>query len=119
MPADSCALRPCGGCPWRVDSKGGEAISNFSIEKARGLANTVGPDDGFRTIMACHLSDEGADSPCIGYLVQVGWTNLSVRMMAISGRLPLNEIMDATEGIELHPDFDAMLGALEERWADA
>lgn len=117
--AETCSLKPCGGCPWKVDSKGGVAIPNFSIEKARNLANTVGPDDGFRTIMACHLTDEGEDAPCIGYLVQAGWSNLSVRMMAISGRLPLSEIIEACEGIELHPDFDAMLVALEETWTDA
>lgn len=92
---------------------GGPAIPNFSIEKARNLSNTVGRGDDFRPIMACHGSDEDEEYPCVGYLIVEGWTNLAVRMAVLSGRIPLSAIMERSEGIELHEDFESMLGALE------
>lgn len=109
----TCPLVPCATCPWRRDSAGGSAIPGFDIEKARGLANTVGHGDDFRPIMACHGSTEGDERPCVGYLAREGWTNHAVRVAAIDGRVPLDRIMDACDGIDLHDDFDSMLGALE------
>ncbi len=109
------ALTPCPSCPWWADSVGGSAIPGFDIEKARALSCTVGAGaDGFRPIMACHGSPEGQESPCRGYLAVEGWSNLAVRMAAISGRIPLAEVVSACEGLDLHESFAAMLDALEE-----
>lgn len=106
---------PCATCPWRKENTdvGGTVIPGFSIDKARGLACTVGDDDWFRTIMACHGSLEGAESPCVGYLAVEGWSNLSVRLAAMQGRIPLNEIVAACANLDLHESFDDMLAALE------
>lgn len=109
--------RPCKTCPWRVDSEGGSAIPGFDIQKARELESTVGEGDAFRPIMACHRSRDGGDHVCIGYVVVEGYSNLAVRMAAITGRLPLGEIVDACEDLELHQSFDEMLDALEEAHA--
>ncbi len=106
-------LAPCPCCPWRVDHAGGSSIPSFSIDKARNLACTVGGSDAFRPIMACHLSPEGDEIPCRGYVAAVGWSNLAVRMAAIEGRIDIYGIIDAAEDIELHPTFDDMLDALE------
>lgn len=111
--ADRCPLVPCPTCPWRLDSEGGSAIPNFDIEKARNLSNTVGRGDAFRPIMACHGSEEDEEYPCVGYLIVEGYSNLAVRMAAIEGRIPLNTIVERNEGLELHEDFESMLGALE------
>lgn len=112
--ADHCPLTPCSTCPWRIDSVGGPAIPNFSIEKARNLSNTVGRGDDFRPIMACHGSDEDEEYPCVGYLIVEGWTNLRVRLAALDGRIPLDKILERNVDLDLHPDFASMLEALEE-----
>lgn len=77
------------------------------------LRRTVGKEDGFRPIMACHHSKPGAERPCIGYVVVEGWRNLDVRIMAIQGRLDLPAISAATVGLDLWESFDAMLAAFE------
>lgn len=107
------ALTPCPCCPWRRDHAGGVGIPNFSIDKARDLANAVGDHDAFRPIMACHLSPDGTETPCRGYLAKHGWSNLAVRMMAIRGDIDLAGIAAAADGTDLHDTFDEMLGALE------
>ena len=72
-----------------------------------------GSGDAFRPVMACHLSDEGGDRPCAGYVVSAdGWANLAVRVAAITGELDLTAVRDACDGLELHGTFDEMLDAL-------
>lgn len=108
----ACAI-PCATCPWRRDSAGGPAIPGFSIEQARGLANTVGPGDEVRPIMACHGTPDGAEHACIGYLAVEGWSNLAVRIATIDGRVDLNAIDEACRRLDLYGSFDEMLSALE------
>lgn len=106
---------PCPTCPWRKSSTvGGADIPGFDIEKMRGLSNTVGDGDAFRVIMACHGSACGAERPCIGYVAVEGWSNLSVRMMAIRGDLDMNAIDSACAEVDLWPSFAEMLEAYEE-----
>lgn len=106
---------PCVTCPWRKSSTvGGTDIPGFSLCKMQGLTNTVGHGDAFRVIMACHYSEEGEEEPCIGYVAQEGWSNLSIRMMVIRGDLDMAAIMDACADLELWSDFDTMLEAYEE-----
>lgn len=105
---------PCATCPWRTASVGGSAIPGFSIEQARALRKTVGDEDGFRPIMACHGSCETEPRYCVGYIAQEGYSNLSVRLGAADGSIPIKEIWDACEDLDLYPDFNSMLSALEE-----
>lgn len=117
---DACprwaAHRPCPSCPWWLTSDPtGARIPNFSMDKMRNLANTVGDHDDFRRIMACHGSGEGSDFPCVGYLIRHGWSNLAVRLAVMDGRLPnLLELTDGDWDADLFPDFHAMLAAYEE-----
>ena len=103
---------PCKTCPWRKGSKASE-IPGFEIAKARHLSCTVGNGDGFRTIMACHLSDEGFEEPCIGYLAVDGWSNLNVRMGAIEGRFDMAGVWRDCQGIALFSSFEDMLANIE------
>lgn len=107
---------PCPTCPWRVGSDAHQ-IPNFDIVKARGLACTVGDGDDFRTIMACHHSPEGGETPCRGYLAVEGYTNLSVRLSAARGEIDLPAVWEAAESLDLFQSFGAMLADLERQFS--
>ena len=107
---------PCPSCPWRKHSHLDD-IPGFSIEKARNLRCTVGNEDGFRTVMACHGSSETNNIPCAGYLFVEGWRNLNVRMLAFTGKIDMGAVLDACDGLELHESFDEMLAMLEDQHA--
>lgn len=93
---------------------GGRAdIGGFSIATMRNLGDTIGPGDDFRPIMACHGSAPGAETPCAGYLVVEGWSNLAVRMGVIEGRIDMSSVVEAAEGLDLWGSFDEMLEAYE------
>lgn len=110
-------LGPCATCPWRVD-KDATVIPRYSHEKACGLLNTVGRGDAFRPIMACHHST-GVESPaeqaCLGYIAQVGWTNLNVRILLAQGKMPSPEaVLEECErqSIHLESDYETVLDKL-------
>lgn len=106
---------PCPTCPWRRTSTiGGADIPNFDIGLMRGLSNTVGRGDDFRPVMACHGSACGKETPCVGYLAVEGWSNLNVRIMAMSGRVDLSSIMDDCAELDLWASFREMLDAYED-----
>lgn len=114
------ANQPCITCPWRKSSTvGGADIPGFDLELMRGLSNTVGRGDAFRNIMACHYSPCGEESACVGYVAKEGYSNINVRLLASMGRIPLRDIVDACEGLELWESFGEMLAAYEEAAADA
>ncbi len=96
---------------------GGADIPGFNLCKMQGLRSTVGRGDAFRTIMACHYSGEpGTETPCVGYVAQAGWSNLSIRMMAIKerGDIDWREVWDECEKLDLWETFEDMLAAYEE-----
>lgn len=106
---------PCQTCPWRKSSTvGGSDIPGFHIELMRGLKNTVGPGDALRPVMACHYSQDGKEVPCVGYVAVEGYSNINVRLLAISDELDLPGIVDACADIEMWESFDEMLAAYEE-----
>lgn len=82
----------------------------------RNLSTTVGDEDDFRPIMACHYSgEEGTEVPCVGYVVRDGGSNLSVRVMAIEHRGDIDwaTVQEASDRLDLWPDFATMLAAYE------
>lgn len=110
---------PCSTCPWRKSStEGGYDIPGFSLDMMRGLSCTVSPpgrpSDAFRTIMACHGSPEGSEGICRGYAYVEGYTNLSVRLMAMRGELDFKALDAACEDLDLWDSFYEMLEAYEE-----
>jgi hypothetical protein len=107
-------LLPCASCPWRTDQDA-SAILRYDQEKAEGLLSTVGDEDWFRPIMACHGSTDAKMVACKGYLAREGWSNLHVRLLLARGRIENpTAVADACEahGIELEPDYPATLRKL-------
>lgn len=111
---EACSLLPCATCPWRIE-KGVDTIPLYSQEKALALRNTVGDGDALRPIMACHHSTTDKPISCRGYLAQVGWTNINVRLFLAKGKLPhLDRIVVACKsaGIKLHRNYGEMMDKL-------
>ncbi|MCK9897669.1 DUF6283 family protein [Frankia sp. AgB32] len=109
------AVRPCGTCPWRraADPSGAD-IPGYSLELMRGLARTVpgpGEGDGWRDIMSCHT--DRRDEPCRGYLAVEGLTNLRVRVLAMTGAVPLGAVQDACVELDLYGSYAEMRAAHE------
>ncbi len=94
---------PCSNCPWRRDVEPGtwpnERFQNLYVTRQ---------DDGFST-MACHHSTADEQFACAGFVVQIRFNSIGVRMQAFTGKLDVDEF-DAG-GLELYNDFDEMLVA--------
>lgn len=110
-------LLPCSTCPWRTRNDA-SVIPRYSQKKADGLLSTVGHDDDFRQIMACHNSTDDTMIACKGYLALEGWSNINVRIL-LSRKAIENpsEVLDAciSNGVELEPDYPAVLKKLSRR----
>ena len=105
---------PCKTCPWRKSSTvGGNDIPGFSIDMMRNLKNTVGNDDAFRTIMACHHSPIGKESACRGYVAIEGNRNINVRILAAQNVIQVREIETACATLDLYESFADMLNDYE------
>src|SRR6516165_7562536 len=65
---------PCNECPWRRDVP----VGKFLPERYVALAHTAYDLAG--VIFACHMSKEGGEFACAGFLLQSSAHNLSVRM---------------------------------------
>ncbi|EFC80168.1 DUF6283 family protein [Parafrankia sp. EUN1f] len=108
------ATKPCGTCPWRRSADPtGAAIPGYSLELMRGLERTVGPDDAFRDVMACHGDQIGGETPCRGYLAVEGFSNLRVRVLAMLGDVPLGAVRRACVDIDMYPSYAEMRAAHE------
>lgn len=106
---------PCKSCPWRVDNTAAQ-IPGYNPAAAERLAETTcGPEDGFRQIMACHLSPPESTVPCRGYLANDGIANLNVRWLVGRGEIesPGAVAADcAKAGIILHHTYAEVLEKL-------
>ncbi len=115
MSKSTKALLPCSTCPWRTDQDA-TVIPYYVHEKACNLLSTVGDGNAFRPIMACHGSTDTEMIACKGYLAREGWNNLNVRVMLIEDRIENpSKVADACDeyGVELEPDYPAVLAKLE------
>lgn len=65
---------PCVECPWRRDAKPGK----FPPERYIKLAPTA--YDMARGVFACHMTNEGKEVACAGFIISQGAHNLSLRM---------------------------------------
>ena len=66
--------RPCAECPWRTDVAPGK----FPVERFVKLAHTA--YDLAIGVFACHMSKEGGEMACAGFVLMQGAHNLSLRM---------------------------------------
>lgn len=87
--ATSCSKQrntPCSECPWKRSSP----IGHFPPERYVALAPTAQQQLG--PMFACHMSKEGGEIPCAGYLMVAGPTSISVRLALAQGRLDLDSL---------------------------
>lgn len=86
--------RPCAECPWRTDVPPGK----FPASRYQLLAATA--YDLARTIFACHLSKEGGEVACAGYVLQSSAHNLSMRLA--------RQAFEVASDVPLYPTYRAM-----------
>lgn len=116
------AVKPCSGCPWRIDSDAAD-IPNFDLERAERLARTcpdergVGPEFG-APMFACHESKEGHEFACAGWLAVCGSAHPLVRLAVIRGNLDPARLTPAAQWPPLHPTHKAMMVKLRSGWTE-
>lgn len=106
-------LAPCSSCPWRRGATP-DRIPAFDEEKATcSLPACVGDEDAFRPIMACHLSTDGDDRPCIGYLAgEESYGNLMARLHVARTGIDWARLWELHDDWDLYDTFDEMMAAL-------
>lgn len=65
---------PCRECPWRRDVP----VGKFTPARFQALAHTA--YDLARKVFACHMSKDGGDVACAGYVLMQGAHNLAMRL---------------------------------------
>jgi hypothetical protein len=108
------ARKPCAECPWRTDAEPGKfPLANFAA-----MAHTVGHEDRpvlpDRKMFACHMSGEGKEIACAGWLVTHGRYHIGVRMAIALEALPVEALEPGENWPELYPDFQAMVAAQQD-----
>lgn len=58
-----------------------------------------------QSMFACHMTQEGRESPCAGYLAVAGATSITVRLAVHVGSVDLAAIEAAVEAGEFPPMF--------------
>lgn len=108
------AIKPCKNCPWKKSSRvGGADIVGFSLEKMKGLKDTVPPrgseQDGFYKVMACHCSQEYEEFACAGYMAAHADENINARILVAQHDIDLNAIKKECAKEDMYTNFFEML----------
>lgn len=107
-----CRKLPCHECPWVK----GTAPGQFPAERYEALEYTTGSPGREAPVgapmFACHLSHEGRDVPCAGWLASVGYESLTVRILVIQGRLPAEALNPGPDWPELFQSYEDMARAM-------
>lgn len=81
------AKRPCGECPWRRDVLPGK-FPACRYDALRNTSGTPGDEAGLHAPMfACHLSQDGRERACAGWLAVAGVEHIGVRLAVAMDRL--------------------------------
>lgn len=100
--------RPCRDCPWRRDAPAGR----FPPERYAALADTSGTpgrEVGLTApVFACHLTQEGREKACAGWLAVAGVYHLGIRYAIALRRLPERVLTPAADWPELFTDYAEM-----------
>jgi len=80
--------KQCETCPWRVEADPHEIPNGYSEALHEGLDKTIAKDTSLGSalnIMACHYSETGKETPCVGWLEnQLGvGNNIGLRLWAM------------------------------------
>lgn len=99
--------RPCVECPWRRDVPPGQ----FPASRYAELACTTGQPGAEAPLeapmFACHMTAEGREKPCAGWLAVAGRQHLGVRLAVAVGAIP-GRLLDPGD------DWPALFGSYEE-----
>jgi hypothetical protein len=104
--------RPCGECPWRRDVPPGK----FPEERYEALRATATQPENVQSMedvtgqamFACHMSKEGHEAACAGFLAVAGWDNLAVRVAVLTGRLPAEALQPKENWPPLFDSYNEM-----------
>lgn len=94
--------RQCDKCPWKVSTDPLEIPNGYSQDAHKRLSGTIaepGTLNPSSSAMACHESNPGKESYCIGWLNhQLGpGNNLALRMGVIGGKIDANFELDGPQ----------------------
>lgn len=103
--------KPCVECPWRKDAQQGR----FTRERWDTLQGTVrgrdaagrptGPEFG-SMMFACHITKEGQEQACAGWLAVEGAGHPTVRYAVATGSVPACALSPQEGWPELHESYD-------------
>jgi hypothetical protein len=92
-------VKPCGGCPWRVDQAGAFPAQAFRISAPTAY-------DAAFEMFGCHESGANAPATCAGFLLRNADHNIGARIATSQGRIRWEAIHDG--GHVLHDSYRAM-----------
>ena len=100
---------PCNECPFVKTTPPGQ-FTDARYEALRVTtedpANVQAPIGS--PLFACHLTHEGKDMPCAGWLAAVGECSITVRLLIAKGRLPHSVLQPGLDWPPLFDSYDAM-----------
>lgn len=104
--------RPCAECPWVCETPPGK----FPAERYEKLRSTTVAADGGHAgfgapMFACHLTAEGKELPCAGWLAAVGTESVTVRILVSTEEIPASALRPGDDWPELFYDYDEMADA--------
>lgn len=109
------AKRPCRECPWRRDTPAGK-FEACRYDDLRATSGRRGAEAGlYAPIFACHMSPEGGEYACAGWLASVGHDHIEVRLAVVTGQLPAEALEPGQDWPELFTEFDEMAAAQARR----
>ena len=98
---DRKRIKQCKTCPWRKDADPHAIPNGYCVQKHADLKRTIAQPGAIPTVrgpvrlMACHMSETGAEFPCAGWLEhQLGpGNNIALRLRYSESRdLPIPEV---------------------------
>lgn len=99
---------PCRSCPWRRDHEPG----TFGIDRYEQLAQTSVSAGGGHLgapMFACHLTPDGAEHACAGWLAVEGHGHIGVRLAVVTGRIDAAALSPGEGWPELWESFGEMV----------
>lgn len=102
---------PCQECPWVRSTPPGKFPASRYAE-LRGTTGTPGNEAPIGSaLFACHLTQEGKELPCAGWLAAVGYYSLPVRILAAEGEIPGTSLRPADDWPDLFDSYAEMEAA--------
>jgi hypothetical protein len=62
-------------------------------------------------MFACHMTIEGKDAPCAGWLAAIGYESLTVRLLLAQGEIPVSAMEPGPDWPELYASYEEMADA--------